>query len=86
MFVLEAVPLVAGAGIGWGLHRFGPTDRARSGLLLATSVAVGAGVSALAGELSESVVYVAWDATQVAVGGLAALALLARRRHRRFAR
>jgi hypothetical protein len=79
MFVLEAVPLVAGAAIGWGMHRLRLGRRARIVALLLVSVVLGFGISVLAGEFELSPAYVVWDTAQVAVGAALALAVLARR-------
>jgi len=79
MFVLEAIPLVVGAAIGWGLHRLRLGRAAQIAALLVASVLLGVAISALAGELEVSWAYIVWDAAQVAVGGGVALALLSYR-------
>jgi hypothetical protein len=84
--LLEFFPLVVGAAVGIGLHH----SRVEGGVRLAAAVAsvslaLGAAISALAGELAVSPLYILWDAAQVSVGALAVLTAVELSRRRRSA-
>jgi hypothetical protein len=80
--VYELLPLIAGAALGVLLLRIEPM-RHRGLIIAAVSIVVGIAVSSVAGELSESPLFVLWDGFQCAAAACLVIALaprLARRR------